>query len=52
MTEEEELRLLRIFFKEVAYLTFNHDILSDHAVVYPSTLALILAKVKPEWWKE
>jgi hypothetical protein len=36
--EQERLaraRVLETFFKEVAELTVNHDVLNDHAVVYP-----------------
>ena len=53
--EQERLaraRVLETFFKEVVELTVNHDVLNDHAVVYPSRLGEALAKVDPEWWKQ
>jgi len=57
--EAVELRKLRDFYKEVAHLTVNHDVLypngegavdSGHAVVYPSKLNNALSKVDPQWY--
>ena len=51
MTDTEELELLRTFFKEVSELTLNHDVLEDHAVVYPCNLGPVLEKINKQWWK-
>ena len=42
---------LLAFYKTVAALTINHDVLHDHAVVYPSKLGSELEKINPQWWK-
>ena len=52
----EELALLRNFYKAVARLTANHDVIEvseeeDYAVVFPSDLGEELEKVDKEWWK-
>jgi hypothetical protein len=49
--EHTELTKLRAFFKEVAELTSNHDVLQDNAVVYPSKLGDALERVDPEWFR-
>jgi len=41
---------LKKFFRDVAHLTINHDVLSDSAVVYPSRLGPVLEDVDPQWW--
>jgi len=46
-----ELEKLRTFYKDVALLTIDHDVLHDSAVVYPSKLGPVLEKVDKEWWK-
>jgi hypothetical protein len=45
-------RVLEVFFREVAELTLNHDVLNGNAVVYPRKLEESLKKVEPEWWKQ
>jgi len=54
-----ELRKLRDFYKEVAHLTINHDVLypssegpvdDGAAVVFPSKLGTALSKVNPHWF--
>jgi len=47
----DRLALLEQFFKEVVSLTLRHDVIDDHAVVYPNKLEVSLEKVDPEWWK-
>lgn len=52
----EELALLRNFYKAVARLTSNHDVIEvseeeDYAVVFPSDLGEELEKVDKQWWK-
>lgn len=52
----EELEQLRAFYKAVAHLTLNHDLVevSDdegYAVVFPKDLGVELEKVDKEWWK-
>ncbi len=52
---------LEAFYKEVASMTVNHDVLrvggtdfdpDEHpAVVYPSKLGKALEKVDPEWYR-
>ena len=40
---------LQKFFSEVKDLTINHDVLEDHAVVYPRDLGDALSRVDPSW---
>lgn len=40
---------LQRFFSEVKDLTINHDVLDDHAVVYPRDLGDALSRVDPHW---
>lgn len=52
----KELEKLRAFYKAVARLTTDHDILEisddeDYAVVFPKDLGAELEKVDKEWWK-
>jgi hypothetical protein len=42
---------LKEMYKEVCSLTVNHDVLNDHAVVYPSNLGPVLEKVDQYWYK-
>jgi hypothetical protein len=42
---------LRKAYKKICYLTVNHDILDDRAVIYPSNLGPILETVDPEWFE-
>lgn len=46
---DDSLEKLEHFFKEVADLTFNHRVLADTAVVYPSALGEALSRVDPHW---
>ena len=42
------------FYKEVAELTFNHEVDTspmDRAWVSPAKLARALEKIDPDWWK-
>ena len=57
--EAVELRKLREFYKEIAKLTVNHDVLYPSgdgpvddgvAVVYPSKLGSVLSKIDNEWY--
>lgn len=48
-------RKLYAFFREVARLTVEHDVVvdmdnEDHAVVFPSKLGEALEKVDPDWF--
>lgn len=50
--EEAQLfNKLKEMYKEVCNLTVNHDVLNDHAVVYPSNLGPVLEKVDPQWFQ-
>lgn len=42
---------LKNLYKEVCDLTINHDVLNEHAVVYPSKLGPVLEKVDQYWYK-
>ena len=42
---------LEAFFKAVAKLTVDHDVIGDTASVKPNKLGQELAKVDEEWWK-
>jgi hypothetical protein len=43
---------LEAFFKAVALLTSNHDVIGDsYATVSPAKLGIELEKVDPEWYK-
>lgn len=48
---EERLKKLEAFYKAIAQLTFDHDVIGDHAVVFPNKLGKELEKVDPEWYK-
>jgi len=56
LNEKRELEVLREFFKTVAGLTLNHDVVSvkgsDVAHVSPSKLGEALAKVNKNWWEK
>lgn len=41
---------LKKMYREVCDLTLNHDVIDDHAVVYPSKLGPVLEKVNKEWY--
>lgn len=43
---------LKTFYKEVAKLTINHNVLNDNAVVYPSDLGPVLEKIDPYWFEK
>lgn len=45
----DRLDKLEAFYKDVARMTEGHDVLNDHAVVYPSKLGRALEKVDPDW---
>jgi hypothetical protein len=49
MSMNERAGKLERFFKEVADLTFNHKVLADTAVVYPSALGEALSRVDSDW---
>ena len=49
--QSERLRKLEAFYKAVAQLTFDHDVIGDSAVVFPSKLGEELERVDPEWYK-
>lgn len=55
MNANHDKEKLEQFFRTVADLTSNHDVLSDraggYAVVWPKDLGKALEKVDPEWWK-
>ncbi len=53
ITNEEAMLFdkLKEAYKEICNLTVNHDVLNDHAVVYPSNLGPLLEKVDPQWFK-
>jgi hypothetical protein len=52
LTDADRLVKLERFYREVARLTLNHDVLADHAVVFPSKLGPVLEEVDKEWWKQ
>jgi hypothetical protein len=52
LVDADRLRKLEKFYCEVARLTLNHDVLADHAVVFPSKLGSVLEEVDKEWWKQ
>jgi len=41
---------LKEFYQEVCDLTINHDVLNDHAVVYPDKLGPVLEKIDRKWY--
>lgn len=43
-------RKLYRFYRTVAEMTVNHDVLGDSAVVYPSKLGPELEKINPRWY--
>ena len=45
-------KLLEQFFKEIAELTIDHNILSGNAIVFADKLGNALEKVDKEWWKK
>lgn len=48
----EEYVKLKSFYRAVADLTLNHDIILDeYATVRPSKLGPELEKINKEWWK-
>lgn len=49
MEKDHDKQKLEEFFREVAELTLNHDVLGDSAVVYPNKLGKALEKVDSEW---
>lgn len=51
MSANDRLEKLERFFKEVASLAINHEVLEDTAVVYPFDLGEALSRVDPEWAK-
>ena len=43
---------LKEFFRRIASLTANHDVIDDHACVTANKLGEALKKVDPEWYKD
>ena len=41
---------LKDMYLEVCDLTINHDVINDHAVVYPSKLGPVLEKIDKKWY--
>jgi len=41
---------LKDMYLEVCDLTINHDVINDHAVVYPSKLGPVLEKIDRKWY--
>jgi hypothetical protein len=55
MNKKEELTRLRAFFKEVADLTVNHDVVGgmlEIASVSPKKLGEALEKVDKNWYEK
>lgn len=54
ITDEEAVLFekLKTFYKEVAKLTLNHNVLNDSAVVYPSDLGPALEKIDSYWFEK
>lgn len=48
---KSRLELLEVFFLEICRLTVDHDVINDHAVVYPRDLGDALMRVDKEWWR-
>jgi len=53
--DAKDLEKLRAFYRKVAHATVNHDVLTgidadQYGVVYPATLAKLLAEVNPRWY--
>jgi len=45
-----ELKMYKEFYTRVKYLTMNHHVLDDTAVVFPTDLAKALEKIDPHWY--
>jgi hypothetical protein len=52
MKNPYDIDKLEAFFKAVAQLTLNHDVINDHACVTADKLGKELEKVDPEWYEE
>lgn len=50
--ELKELKELKEFYKTIAKLTLNHEIIDDTACVTADKLGEALEKINKEWWKE
>jgi hypothetical protein len=44
-----ELQRLRRFYRRIAYLTRNHDVIRDTACVTADKLGAALERVNPKW---
>jgi hypothetical protein len=52
MKAKHDQQKLEAFFREVAKLTSDHDVLlNEYAVVFPSKLGKALEKVDENWWR-
>lgn len=49
MSTDDRQEKLERFFKEVADLTVNHEVIAGEAIVYPSALGEALSRVDPDW---
>jgi len=49
---EERLEKLEQFFKDIARMTKNHDVINDSACVTADKLGEALEKVDPEWYNK
>lgn len=52
----QRLHKLEVFYKAVARLTLNHDVVNstdgnEYASVAPSKLGPLLETIDPEWWR-
>jgi hypothetical protein len=52
MSTNDRQEKLERFFKEVADLTVNHEVIAGEAVVYPSILGEALRRVDSDWYHE
>jgi hypothetical protein len=50
MSTDDRMEKLERFFKEVADLTADHEVIAGEAVVYPSALGEALSRVDPDWY--
>lgn len=49
MNNSDNVERLESFFKAIAYLTLNHDVIDEHACVTANKLSKELEKIDPEW---
>ena len=49
--EEHQLfEKLKVLYRDVKFLTANHNVIGDYAVVFPNDLGQVLEKIDPDWY--